>query len=44
MTNLRQFLPELGSDFTFVGERYRLQALAAGILWIFSSITADSPV
>lgn len=25
MTNLRQFLLELGSDFTFVGERYRLQ-------------------
>lgn len=25
MTNLRQFLMELGSDFTFVGENYRLQ-------------------
>ncbi len=25
MANLRQFLLELGSDFTFVGERYRLQ-------------------
>lgn len=25
MANLRQFLMELGSDFTFVGERYRLQ-------------------
>ncbi len=25
LTNLRQFLLELGGDFTFVGERYRLQ-------------------
>ena len=25
MANLRQFLMELGSDFTFVGEQYRLQ-------------------